>query len=183
MITDDEWDKLLAQQWFPFISLRQSTIKDMIGDMRSGFDLDDLTERMAGEFDPTLSAKLDAWRANPFFRPHIQFGPRRHELPRNRVCRVRQINQTSKRRRDRHRIGRSDIRQVCCIARQARRDEIVGGAQGSGAGVRVNETGQAGLGAARLYPGLVVSVQQQAQLVDCPGRPLVDTLISENAGE
>jgi hypothetical protein len=71
-ITDDEWDKLLAQQWFPFISLRQSTIKDMIGNLRSGFDLDDMTERVAGEFGPTLPSKLDSWRANPFFEPHIK---------------------------------------------------------------------------------------------------------------
>ncbi|QDV37707.1 hypothetical protein [Tautonia plasticadhaerens] len=38
-ITDEEWAELLAHQWFPFISLRQSTIKDMIGKVRSGLVL------------------------------------------------------------------------------------------------------------------------------------------------
>jgi hypothetical protein len=71
-ITDDEWDKLFSSQWFPFISLRQSTVTDMIGNLRSGFDLDDLTERVGMEFGPTLPAKLAAWKVNPFFRPHIQ---------------------------------------------------------------------------------------------------------------
>jgi hypothetical protein len=71
-ITDDEWDGLLSQQWFPFISMRQSSIKGMIDHLRAGFDLDGLAERVAGEFGPMLSAKVDAWRANPFFQPHIQ---------------------------------------------------------------------------------------------------------------
>ena len=71
-ITADEWDRLLNEQWFPFISLRQSTIKDMIDNMRYGYDLDDLTKRVSEEFGPTLSMKLDAWRNNPFFQPHIR---------------------------------------------------------------------------------------------------------------
>jgi hypothetical protein len=71
-ITDDEWDKLFCSQWFPFISLRESTVKDMIGNLRSGFDLDDLTERVSGEFDPSLPDKLNAWSSNAYFLPHIR---------------------------------------------------------------------------------------------------------------
>ena len=71
-ITDDEWDRMIAQGWFPFISLRQATTKDLIGHLRAGFDLDDLTESVAGEFGQSLPAKLDAWKSNPFFEPHFR---------------------------------------------------------------------------------------------------------------
>ena len=71
-ITDDEWDRMIAQGWFPFISLRQATTKDLICHLRSGFGLDDLTERVAEEFGPSLPAKLDAWKTNPFFEPHFR---------------------------------------------------------------------------------------------------------------
>jgi len=71
-ITDDEWDRLLSEQWFPFISLRQSTLKYMIDTIRCGFNLHDLTERVAKEFGPTLSDKLDVWRTNLFFQPHMK---------------------------------------------------------------------------------------------------------------
>ena len=71
-ITDDEWDRMIAQGWFPFISLRQATTKDLIGHLRAGFELDDLTERVAAEFGQSLPAKLEAWKSNPFFEPHFK---------------------------------------------------------------------------------------------------------------
>jgi hypothetical protein len=71
-ITEDEWTELFSAQWFPFIALGQSTVKIMIANLRAGFDLNDLAERVEMEFGPALQNVLTAWKANPFFRPHMQ---------------------------------------------------------------------------------------------------------------
>ncbi len=71
-ITDDEWNRMIGQGWFPFISMRQATINELIGHLRAGFKLDDLTGRVAGEFRLSLPDKLKAWNSNPFFEPHFK---------------------------------------------------------------------------------------------------------------
>ena len=71
-ITDDEWDRMIGQGWFPFISMRQATVNELIGHLREGFKLDELTERVAEEFQLSLPDKLSAWKSNPFFEPHFK---------------------------------------------------------------------------------------------------------------
>jgi hypothetical protein len=47
---EDDWGKLFSRHWFPFISLRQGTIRDLIGHARHDFDLIALTD--SPDFSP-----------------------------------------------------------------------------------------------------------------------------------
>jgi hypothetical protein len=71
-ISEQEWDGLISKGWFPFVSMNRSTIKDMIGTLRAGFDLDEFTERFAGEFNLVLPEKVKARRTNAFFSEHLK---------------------------------------------------------------------------------------------------------------
>jgi hypothetical protein len=46
-IVDDEWDKFFDKQWFPFISLGETTVKNMLGKIRNGSCINSLTEEIA----------------------------------------------------------------------------------------------------------------------------------------
>jgi hypothetical protein len=69
-ITDDEWKSLLAQGWFPFISLTRKTLKDIFGHLRSGQNIDDLTEKIAEEVNAMIPSMVERWKSSPIFQQH-----------------------------------------------------------------------------------------------------------------
>jgi hypothetical protein len=69
-ITEDQWTRLLDQKWFPFISLKKRTIKEMIGYARNGRNIDELTERIASEVAEMIPSLLEKWEKNNLFDAH-----------------------------------------------------------------------------------------------------------------
>lgn len=71
-ITNDDWNSLFSQQWFPFISLQRNTIKSIINHARNNWAIDDLLEKIRDELIERFDALIVAWQNNPFFQEHCQ---------------------------------------------------------------------------------------------------------------
>ena len=72
-ITDHEWTNLLDGQWFPFISLKDATIKSLLSHARNSWPLDELSEPIANEVRDAAPTMLSRWKAAPAFSEHIPF--------------------------------------------------------------------------------------------------------------
>ena len=70
-ITKPEWDEMLRERWFPFISLKTGTIQEILGHVRNGRSVDDLLERIHQEVLSGLEAELSKWGQHPFFGDHL----------------------------------------------------------------------------------------------------------------
>jgi len=70
-ITEVEWEKLFNQQWFPFVSLKKSIINDILNHIRAGWNVDDLTEKIASETNKHLNSMLDKWHNHNLFNDHF----------------------------------------------------------------------------------------------------------------
>ncbi|MBU4263727.1 MAG: hypothetical protein KKC76_17875 [Proteobacteria bacterium] len=71
-ITDDDWQELIAQQWYPFITLKGETIKKMVNHVRAGWPVDELLPRVAAEVSECIPRLLERWGSSLFFQPHHQ---------------------------------------------------------------------------------------------------------------
>lgn len=70
-ITDDQWNAILAQKWFPFISLKRKTISEIINYAANGWDIDKLTDEIAVEVNKMIPSFLGKWERNRLFAPHL----------------------------------------------------------------------------------------------------------------
>jgi len=70
-IQDNEWDALFEKQWFPFAALTGATISQMLNYIRSGWDVDELADRIVGEVKAQVPSMLERWKAHPSFAPHV----------------------------------------------------------------------------------------------------------------
>jgi hypothetical protein len=70
-LTDAEWDALIAQKWFPFISLKHRTIQEIINYAKAGWNVDGLTEKIGEELTELLPAMLKKWERNNLFQSHL----------------------------------------------------------------------------------------------------------------
>jgi hypothetical protein len=62
-ISEDAWNQLIEQQWFPFVALKASTIRSMANFAKEGKDVGTLTDRIASEFaDLLLERRTVGWR-------------------------------------------------------------------------------------------------------------------------
>jgi hypothetical protein len=71
-INEDEWNRIIAQGWFPFISLTRSTIKEIISYARNEWEIDDLAERIAVEVKELIPSFLVKWEKNNLFAQHFE---------------------------------------------------------------------------------------------------------------
>lgn len=71
-ILDSEWETLLKAKWFPFAGLKNETLDDMIAHLRAGWNLDDLTPRIAAEVKERLPGFIKGWREHPAFASHLK---------------------------------------------------------------------------------------------------------------
>jgi hypothetical protein len=71
-ITDDEWQQLFAQQWFPFITLKNSSIRKMLSYIRNHWPVDDLLPDIASEISKAMNDMLARWSQNPLLQSHIE---------------------------------------------------------------------------------------------------------------
>jgi hypothetical protein len=72
-IADQTWQRLFEGQWFPFITLKDSTVRNLIDHAANSWPLDDLSEAIAGEVRGTLPAMLLRWKTTQAFADHIEF--------------------------------------------------------------------------------------------------------------
>jgi hypothetical protein len=70
-ISEDEWNRLIAQQWFPFISLKNGTIQEIVNYARNNWNIDELTERIANELAEMIPSILNKWEKNKLFESHF----------------------------------------------------------------------------------------------------------------
>src|SRR6201988_3425488 len=70
-ITDSDWSVMLDQKWFPFISLKNQMVKEIIAYARNDWNIDDLTERVAADLKVQLPSIVRKWPRNTLFESHI----------------------------------------------------------------------------------------------------------------
>lgn len=70
-ITDNGWDKIFAQAWFPFISLSVDSIINIINYAKNGWSIDELLPQLADEVQNNLDSWFKKWQKNDFFSGHI----------------------------------------------------------------------------------------------------------------
>jgi hypothetical protein len=71
-ILDPEWDALLKSKWFPFAALKNETLDEMISHLRAGWDINDLTEKIAAEVRERVPHFVEGWRKHPAFADHLR---------------------------------------------------------------------------------------------------------------
>ncbi|MFA7338792.1 MAG: hypothetical protein WC028_18545 [Candidatus Obscuribacterales bacterium] len=69
----EEWETLIENSWFPFISLSKATIEAMFWSARTGEHFDELAEKVAADFDPKLDERLKTWKQSPHALGHHEF--------------------------------------------------------------------------------------------------------------
>jgi hypothetical protein len=70
-ITESDWSVMLDQKWFPFISLKNQMVKEIIAYARNEWNIDDLTERVAEDLKVQLPSIVRKWPRNTLFESHI----------------------------------------------------------------------------------------------------------------
>lgn len=63
-ISSDEFDRLIEQRWFPFISLKKQTINKILNHVRSGWPVDDLLDQIHEEVARGLPVERKKWEKN-----------------------------------------------------------------------------------------------------------------------
>lgn len=70
-ISDAQWGQLTDQQWFPFISLDEQTIKNILVHINSNWPIDDLLEGVAVEVSGKADTMRNRWRNTSAFQDHL----------------------------------------------------------------------------------------------------------------
>lgn len=71
-LTEDEWELLLSEQWFPFISLKKETNKNIINYLRNQLEIDELLGTIKEEVTAQSDKMLQRWSENPVIKPHFE---------------------------------------------------------------------------------------------------------------
>jgi hypothetical protein len=72
-ISDSEWQSLLQNGWFPFITLKTDLIASIINHNREGWDIDDLLTKIQEDVLGRLPDGLKSWANIKAFAPHMDF--------------------------------------------------------------------------------------------------------------
>jgi hypothetical protein len=72
-IGEQEWNHLFDGQWFPFITLKEATIRKLVAHAGCGWPLDDLTEAIAQEVSAVVPNLVKKWKSAPAFKDHMAF--------------------------------------------------------------------------------------------------------------
>lgn len=71
-ITDVEWGRLIAQHWFPFVTLKSSTIASMVSCATNDLPIDNALDPSVAELKSRMQEILERWEASPYFGDHIE---------------------------------------------------------------------------------------------------------------
>jgi len=69
-LTDPVWNEFLKQAWFPFIYLRQETLKRMIGTTKAGHPIDDHLDLITSDVEVVIGERIGRWRTHPVLQSH-----------------------------------------------------------------------------------------------------------------
>ncbi len=72
-ISDSEWESLLSNGWFPFITLNNNLITKIVGHNREGWNIDDLLPEIQADVTRRLPDGLESWAKIKSFEPHMEF--------------------------------------------------------------------------------------------------------------
>jgi hypothetical protein len=72
-IPDSEWDSLLQNGWFPFITLSKDLVSGVLNHNRAGWNVDDLLPKIRQELLNRLPDGLKSWANIKAFEPHMEF--------------------------------------------------------------------------------------------------------------
>lgn len=72
-ISEHEWKNLFEGQWFPFITLKEATIRKLVSHATNDWPLDDLSEAIAQELRAVLPNLLKRWKTATPFAEHLAF--------------------------------------------------------------------------------------------------------------
>jgi hypothetical protein len=71
-LTDDQWKKMIADGWFPFVGLRKSTVAEMVVHCQQGWDLARLEPRIVEECKQLAPRFAEFCEVSPVFKPHAK---------------------------------------------------------------------------------------------------------------
>lgn len=71
-ISEDIWEKMFAQSWFPFISLSLPLIDEIKAQAAAGGEIDDLLPKITGEVKQSLNDWLEKWSTKSLYKEHIE---------------------------------------------------------------------------------------------------------------
>lgn len=71
-ISDDEYEKLFNNMWFPFLSLSKEKVCELIEYARNGWNPDDLLHGILKEVNEFLPGALERWQTHSLMSAHIQ---------------------------------------------------------------------------------------------------------------
>jgi hypothetical protein len=72
-ITEAQWANLFDGQWFPFVTLKEATIRSLIGHAANNWPLDEFVDAIAQEVEASLTRLVARWKGVPAFAEHLQF--------------------------------------------------------------------------------------------------------------
>jgi len=72
-ISDSEWQSLLQNGWFPFITLNNELINSIVNHNREGWNIDDLLPKIQEDVLKRLPDGLKTWSNVKAFEPHMDF--------------------------------------------------------------------------------------------------------------
>jgi hypothetical protein len=72
-IPDSQWESLLKNGWFPFITLKAETISNILSHDKEGWNIDDLLPKIQAEALKRLPDGLKSWANIKSFKPHMEF--------------------------------------------------------------------------------------------------------------
>lgn len=72
-ISDPEWKSLLQNGWFPFITLSNDIISNILSHNREGWNVDDLLTKIQADVLKRLPDGLKSWAKIKSFEPHMEF--------------------------------------------------------------------------------------------------------------
>jgi hypothetical protein len=72
-LTEEQWRRLTEWGWFPFICLRDQDRKRLISWSSQERVPHPVFDEICQSFQPELERKLESWKADPLFDPHMGF--------------------------------------------------------------------------------------------------------------
>jgi hypothetical protein len=72
-ISEEVWENIINQKWFPFISLKKATIEKIVFYASEEWNLDNLINLVSDDLTSHLPMAVKRWEANALFKEHFPF--------------------------------------------------------------------------------------------------------------
>jgi hypothetical protein len=78
-ISDEVWNEMFGQHWFPFSYLSTDLVKAMIGRAAEKLPIDDQLSEISAEVSKVLPSRLEDWKSDPIVSDHVEVLRRAYE--------------------------------------------------------------------------------------------------------